>query len=269
MADAAWYQSLLLPGGIVTPGNFDTLDELERVPFPVSLSGSRCLDIGTADGFWAFEMERRGAKEVVAVDLRDPAQLDWPGLPHSDEQMRAVMGPEVAKHRGFEIAREALGSNVEWRELSVYELHPELVGTFDFAFIGSLLLHLHDPVGALAAVRGVLRGELLSVDAVSPLLTALHPTQPIARFEAPGWPMWWSLNLAAYRRLFPAAGFEIKDRGRPFFLRCGPGFGVTPRSPRPVVKRFQETLIRRRGILHAWVVARTPRYAEATSRNAS
>ena len=51
-------------------------------------------------------------------------------------------------------------------------------------FIGSLLLHLRDPVAALAAIRGVLAGgELLSVDAISPLLTLLHPSQPIARFE--------------------------------------------------------------------------------------
>lgn len=258
VAGSAWYQSMRLPGGIVTPGNFDTLAELERVPFPASLEGKRCLDIGTADGFWAFEMERRGAEEVVAIDLRDPARYDWPGAPRSEQEMRRVMGPELARHRGFDIARAALGSDVQWRELSVYDLRPELVGEFDFAFMGSLLLHLRDPVAAIAAAAGVVRGELLSVDAVSPLLTALHPRQPIARFEAPGWPMWWALNLAAYRRLFPAGGMELSASGHPFFLRTGPGFGHTPRSDRPVVKRLQPVLIQRRGILHAWVRARRP-----------
>jgi tRNA (mo5U34)-methyltransferase len=255
VAAVDWYQSLRLPGDIVTHGNFDTLGELERVPFPASLEGMRCLDIGTADGFWAFEMERRGAEEVVAIDLRDPARLDWPGLPPSDEEMRAVMGPELAKHRGFDIAREALGSDVQWHELSVYELRPELVGKFDFAFMGSLLVHLRDPVAALAAARSVLRGELLSVDAISPLLTALHPTQPIARLEAAGWPIWWVLNLAAYRGLFAAAGLEVKDSGRPFLL-TGPGSGALPRSRRFVLQRLQQRLIRRCGIVHAWVRAR-------------
>jgi hypothetical protein len=28
------------------------------------------------DGFWAFEMERRGAREVVAIDLVDPSRHD-------------------------------------------------------------------------------------------------------------------------------------------------------------------------------------------------
>lgn len=69
---------------------------------------------------------------------------------------------------------------MRWEELAIYELSPELVGEFDFAFIGSLLLHPRDPVAALASVRSVLKGELLSVDAISPLLTALHPNQPPA-----------------------------------------------------------------------------------------
>lgn len=256
VAGSAWYQSMALPGDIVTPGNFDTLGELERVPFPSSLEGKRCLDIGTADGFWAFEMERRGAEQVVAIDLRDPARFDWPGVARSDQEMRAVLGPELARHHGFDIAHEALGSHVQWRELSVYELRPELVGEFDFAFMGSLLLHLRDPVAGLAAAASVVRGELLSVDAISPLLTLLHPQQPIARFEAPGWPMWWVLNLAAYRRLFPASGLDVIASGRPFFLRTGPGYGLSPRSRRPFLQRLQPLLIRHRGILHAWVRAR-------------
>ena len=65
--EVAWYHTMRLPQGIVTPGNFNTLEELERVPLPSSLDGRRCLDVGTADGFWAFEMERRGAAEVVAA----------------------------------------------------------------------------------------------------------------------------------------------------------------------------------------------------------
>jgi tRNA (mo5U34)-methyltransferase len=255
VADSAWYQSMRLPGGIVTPGNFDTLDELSRVPFPSSLAGKRCLDVGTADGFWAFEMERRGASEVLAVDLRDPARLDWPGVPKTDEEIRKLGGPALNQHRGFVIAHRALNSAVQWREHSVYELTPEAVGEFDFVFMGSLLLHLRDPVAALASIRRVLRGELLSVDALSPLLTLLHPTQPIARFEAPGWPMWWALNRSAYVRIFDAAGLQVVDRGRPFFLKRGPGFGVTPRSQRRIYGRFQTAVIARLGILHAWVRA--------------
>ena len=78
IAANSWYHTIELPDGVVTHGVFDTVRELEHVPLPASLEGKRCLDVGTADGFWAFEMERRGASEVVAVDVPDRSALDWP-----------------------------------------------------------------------------------------------------------------------------------------------------------------------------------------------
>ena len=52
------------------------LGVFDRYPVPADLSGLRCLDVGTMDGFWAFEMERRGAASVTAIDLDDPNALD-------------------------------------------------------------------------------------------------------------------------------------------------------------------------------------------------
>src|SRR3954466_14848751 len=117
-----WYHTLELAPGLVTPGWFDTPRVLDAVPFPPSLSGKRCLDVGTFDGFWAFEMERRGAEEVLAIDVLDPMAYDWPLNTHPD----VVEAIEERKEggRGFEIARELLGSSVERRELSVYDLDP-------------------------------------------------------------------------------------------------------------------------------------------------
>src|SRR5262249_40673213 len=153
----------------LTPGQFDTVDELAHLPFPVSLEGKRCLDVGTSDGFWAFEMERRGAAEVVGVEISNAVRWDWPG--NTDRRRRAEYNREATGPNGFAIAHEALESQVQQRDLSVYDLAPDLVGEFDFVFMGSLLLHLRDPIRALSAIGGVLRGELLSVDALSPPLT--------------------------------------------------------------------------------------------------
>jgi tRNA (mo5U34)-methyltransferase len=249
VAAASWYHTLELPGGITTPGDFDTLDELARVPFPDSLEGRRCLDVGTADGFWAYEMERRGASEVLAIDLR---RFNWPGAANSKTE-------EVNAHKfdGFDIAHDALESKVHWRELSVYDLAPDIVGTFDFVFMGSLLLHLRDPIAALAAISGVLQGELLSVDAISPPLTALHPRQPIARLEAPGWALWWSLNLQAYRKLFEAANLEILRNGRPFFVKPRSTYRYTKKDGTPLYQRLSRIAATKLGILHSWVRATT------------
>ena len=45
--------------------------------------------------------------------------------------------------KGFALARELLGSNVDRRNLSIYHARPEeLDGQFDLVFCGSVLIHL-------------------------------------------------------------------------------------------------------------------------------
>ncbi len=67
-----WYHTLELAPGITTPGFFDHRPMVDRYELPESLAGKRALDVGTFDGFWAFELERRGA-DVVALDVDDLA----------------------------------------------------------------------------------------------------------------------------------------------------------------------------------------------------
>src|SRR5882762_10640795 len=62
-----WYHTVELTPDVTTPGWIDLRDIVDRVGFPARLDGVRALDVGTADGFWAFELERRGAS-VVAID---------------------------------------------------------------------------------------------------------------------------------------------------------------------------------------------------------
>ena len=72
-----WYHTIELAPGQETEGMFDLRPFVDRYGLPESLAGKRCLDVGTWDGFWAFEMERRGG-EVVGIDLDDERLLDYP-----------------------------------------------------------------------------------------------------------------------------------------------------------------------------------------------
>src|SRR5207244_4278097 len=65
-----WQQVIDLGQGIATPGRVDERRQPVFGGLPASLDGQRCLELGGGDGFWAFEMARRGAKEVVALDWR-------------------------------------------------------------------------------------------------------------------------------------------------------------------------------------------------------
>jgi tRNA (mo5U34)-methyltransferase len=219
-----WYHTIELAPGAVTPGWFDLRRVAGKLPWP-SLSGARCLDVGTFDGFWAFEMERRGASEVLAIDILDPRQWDWPANTHEDA-IEAV-GRRKGVGEGFEVARAALGSAVKRRELSVYDLDPADVGLFDVVYLGSILLHLRDPVRALERVRSVCRGKLLSVDTFDVWLTLTHPRLPVASLDAGGRPWWWRANLAGIRRMIEAGGFEVETQPR---LLMPPGAGQ-PKLP--------------------------------------
>src|SRR5262249_19921739 len=94
-ANPLWYHTMELEPGLVTPGWFDLRPIVDRLPWP-SLAGKRCLDIGTYDGFLAFEMERRGATEVVATDVPEHENWDWPPLlrARGPEALAAIAGPK-------------------------------------------------------------------------------------------------------------------------------------------------------------------------------
>lgn len=240
-----WYHTIELAPGIVTPGWFDTRRVRDQVPLPGDLAGKRCLDVGTFDGFWAFEMEARGAAEVLAVDVADPSGWDWPAT-SGDEQRRAI-GERMGAGEGFEIARRALGSAVERRELSIYDLDATEVGRFDVVYVGSLLLHLRDPVRGLEQVRSVCRGQLVLVDNIDPFLTVVHPRRPVATFDGVGRPWWWTANRAALLRMLRSAGFAIAGSPATVWMPPGPGH---PPATRPLERLRSRT--GREHLLRAW-----------------
>jgi len=220
-----WYHTLELRPGVVTPGWLDHRAIVDKVPLPASLEGMRCLDVGTFNGFWAFEMERRGAADVVAVDVLDPRKWDWPV--RSEPAAVEAIGRRLAGGRGFEIAREALGSRVNRIDSTVYELDGRELGHFDLAYVGSLLVHLRDPVLALERIRRI-SSTLVLVDGVDLPQTLRHPLLPVARLDGQGRPWWWYPNLAGLARLVEASGFVVARRPRLLFVPSGPGRS-TPR----------------------------------------
>jgi tRNA (mo5U34)-methyltransferase len=256
VAQREWYHTLELAPGVKTPGFFDHTPLLAKLPIPPSLEGRRCLDIGTFDGFWAFEMERRGASEVVAADILDPMAWDWPA--GADPLAIEALERRKEAGRGFEIAAKALNSRVQKIEASVYDLDPELHGQFDFVFMGSLLLHLRDPIRALERARSVTRGLFLTIDAIDPLLTLLHPRRPITFLEGTARPWWWKPNLRGYAQMVRSAGFVTVEG--PKLVLIPPGAELKRKRVRLRSLRAYEgrqALIRRyAGDPHAFILAR-------------
>ena len=213
-SNPAWYHTIELAPGVVTPGHVDIRALAEPV-LPVSLAGRRALDVGTFDGFWAFAMERRGA-DVVALDVPSLDSAEWPPVHRLrlESEMRAR---DVELGRGFRIAADALGSSARRVECPVAELDTDAIGgPVDFVFLGALLLHLRDPVGALERVRRVLTpgGRLMILEPIDPVLSLLSPRRPVARFEVLRSDFnWWAANVACLEAWLRTAGFGRVARG--------------------------------------------------------
>src|SRR5215475_7852268 len=101
-----WYHSIDLPDGTVIPGiqSIDLLrSRIAQYPIPMDLRGKRVLDIGAWDGWFSFEMERRGA-DVVAIDCWDNPR--------------------------FREIHSIYNSRVDYRLMDVMEIEPKTVGRF-------------------------------------------------------------------------------------------------------------------------------------------
>jgi SAM-dependent methyltransferase len=251
-----WYHTIELTPGVVTPGWFDLRPIVGRMPWP-EVEGRRCLDVGTYDGFLAFELERRGAAEVVCTDITDHNAWDWPAALRAQgpDRLAAIAGPE--KGRGFEVARRALSSRVEKVEVSVYDLSPEDLGSFDVVVCGSLLLHLREPLRALEAIRSVCGGAFMSAETISLDLGARLGGRPAARLDGVSdLCQWWVPNAAGHRRMVEAAGFAIEGTVRPYAIPFGPGHPPRSGLRSRAVGLGRRILARGDGVPHAAVLAR-------------
>jgi len=195
-----WYHAIDLGSGLVTPGIFDHRPYLPFFGIPEDLSGMTVLDIGAASGFFSFEMERRGGT-VTATDLPSMQDHDFGPVYRAAVD---IPGDDSYIRQPFLLAREILGSKVARREISVYDMTPESLGTFDFVLCGSVLLHLTDPVRALWKIRNVTSGMAIIATVIDPSPSS----EPAAAFHGNRrGDVWWIPNRAGFEAMVQSAGF--------------------------------------------------------------
>src|SRR5262249_3595170 len=142
---SGWFHSLDLGNGLFTRGHC-TLEALrcqvEWLHFP-DLRGQSFLDLGSWDGFYAFEAEQRGGARVLASDW-----FCW-------------HGPGWGNKQGFLLARQILGSKVEDMDIDIMDVCPERVGLFDVVLFSGMLYHMRDPIKALQNAASVCKKHLI------------------------------------------------------------------------------------------------------------
>ncbi|MBI3784964.1 MAG: DUF1698 domain-containing protein [Deltaproteobacteria bacterium] len=194
IARLRWYHRMELQPGLWTPGSMDGGKRLASIGMPDDLTGRTVLDVGAWDGFFSFEAERRGAKQVVALDSHAWDGSDW--------------GTKDA----FDLARKALGSAVGDIQISLTDLSPATVGVFDVVLFLNVLYHVRHPLLVLEKLAEV-TGDFLILETHVDLLDNKRPAMvfyPGAEFA--GDPTnWWGPNPALVEAMLRDVGFsEVK-----------------------------------------------------------
>jgi tRNA (mo5U34)-methyltransferase len=167
---------------------------------PEDLSGKSVLDVGCNAGFYAVEAKRRGALRVLGVDGQR-------------QHVRQAV-----------FVRKALGLDIEYRRMNVYELTRRNVGEFDVTLALGLVYHCKHLVLALERLFAVTRGLLVLETAIYPpekspgsfdyevggLRPLLHP---LAYVENPGEAKeaiynWFLPGVEALSALLRNVGFD-------------------------------------------------------------
>ena len=190
LVETGWWHSIELGAGRVTPG-VRSLAELRELyasfGLPPDLRGKRVLDIGCWDGFFSFEAERRGAA-VVAIDC--------------------------LRRANFFEARAALGSRVEFHEMSVYELSRDRLGVFDVVLMLGVLYHLQHPLLALQKVCEVTRDiAVIESHVIDSFVSVPYPVMRYYETDELGETddNWWGPNVDCLERMLRTAGFRRSE----------------------------------------------------------
>ena len=205
-----WYHSIELPGGEVIQGlqSVELLTtRLSQFPVPADLRGKRVLDIGAWDGWFSFEMERRGA-QVVALD--------------------ATRNPKLL------LARDLLGSKIEYVNADISRISAKELGHFDIVLFMGVLYHLKHPLLALENVCEM-TDELACLESyviddgrdlsAPPILEFYEGTELRGQFDN-----WCGPNTSCLLAMARAAGFAsvklesvMEQRAHVTCLRKWPG----------------------------------------------
>jgi 2-polyprenyl-3-methyl-5-hydroxy-6-metoxy-1,4-benzoquinol methylase len=219
----AWYHRIDLGDGIETPGHFRMADYLRYYHFPERMDGMRVLDVGASTGYFAYEFERRGAAEVIGVELPSWGDHDWtPRYRREFAQKSAsekqTIDREVMRD-GFTIVGQALGSRrVKRIWKTIYQLNREELGEFDLVFSGAMLMHVRDPILGIQRMRDCCKdtGRLI----VSISTTMPDAKAPIAKFVGE-WNQcnWWQMSPRALDQVLECCDFTTIEHRESYTLQ--------------------------------------------------
>ena len=230
--ESFFYHCIDLPGLGLMEGQWDLRDSVGVYLGDVDFAERRVLEVGPANGFLTFWMEKHGA-EVVGLEL--DSGRHWDLVPFADFDYSEYLAErdelQSRLQNAFWLAHRAVGSSAGLVHDSIYDVS-ETLGSFDVATFGMVLLHVRDPLQAMRSV--------LSRTRRTAIVTEIFPAEEMKAFGI-DFPMRFEIQSADGR---VDLGDEVVER----IDRVPPAMYLQPRSetmaPKETWWRFTPSLIR-------------------------
>jgi SAM-dependent methyltransferase len=236
LRDCFFYHTTDIDGHGVVNGEWDLRGREAPYLGEVELRGKRVLELGTADGFLSFHMERQGA-EVVSYDLSPDLRWDVVPFARGITDRPRDMNPEgdwvrvdgrfreriAGLNNAYWFCHSRLGSNARLVHGDVYSV-PFEIGNVDVTTFGALLLHTRDPFGALARALALTSETVIVTEQLARLhrppslawmqkLVPRRINKPAMRFlpewrSSQGADGWWRLSPEIVVAFVGVLGFE-------------------------------------------------------------
>lgn len=214
-SDCYFYHSIDLPDQPNHPaviGDWDQRSNFHDYTCHVDFTGKTFLDIGTASGFNTFEAEHAGAASVTSLDLPAGAPVNViPWVENTGQDFQQLVDTRLDRIKnGYWYCWNALQSKARVLYRSIYDLDASL-GTFDIVMVGCVLLHLRDPLDALAKIAARSTSTLIITEmdpgdgpnpVLLPNLLATGQRDPTDLFS------WWQFPPDSLTRFLNVVGFR-------------------------------------------------------------
>lgn len=214
-----FYHTMDIPGHGQVQGEWDLRGKEYAYLGKIDFSKKRVLEIGTADGFLCFHMERMGA-DVVAFDLSEKQAWDMVPFAINDiDEWICDRANHIRRiNNAWWFCHKAFASQAKLVYGTVYAV-PREIGPVDVSTITAVLLHLRDPFLALQNVLSLTRETVVITE---PFWARFYHLRILSRIMGPYmrfWPefkdgkpsdptTWWALPPEAIKRFLQILGFE-------------------------------------------------------------
>jgi SAM-dependent methyltransferase len=189
LAYTSWRQRVPLgEPGVATSGYLSIPNEWEYNHIQSSLIGKSFLDVGSNDGYFCFEAEKRGATEILGVDL------------YHDGGNSNRAGWSI---KGVSLLKNFLDAKAEFKSHSIYELD-KLNRKFDVVLCASVIAWLDNPNEAIKQLSEICTDTLYLKDG---FLTKYNP-EPVLLYEKPRDLVTFRPNLSYMKAILQSHGFK-------------------------------------------------------------